>query len=204
MKSTSQFGPPQLVATAYRPDQLIFPPGPKVLFLGRSNAGKSSLLNHLLKTSQARVSKQPGKTRSINYYRWGPRLILIDLPGFGYARRSHSERSLWEPLVRDFFDGALSGAMAFILMDSRRRLEDEEAELIASLHERNIEVRLLMTKWDRGNQSDREHALRRLESDIVGRSLENLLTCGIVSVKTGEGIEALRRIIVQYGQKTKT
>lgn len=204
MKTSSHLGPPTLLATAYRSDQLVFPVGPKVLFLGRSNAGKSSLLNALLKTTLARVSKQPGKTRSVNYYRWGPKLIVVDLPGFGYARRSREERDLWEPLLRDFFDGALAPAIAFILMDSRRRLEDEEKQLVRSLVDRNIEVCLLLTKWDQLNQSERNAAFKSLEADVMGGGLENLLTCGVVSVKTGEGMEDIRRLIVQYGKKNKT
>ncbi|HEX5033366.1 MAG TPA: GTPase, partial [bacterium] len=96
--------PSELRATSYLPEQVPSLRGPVAFFLGRSNVGKSSLLNALLKRSLARVSKSPGKTRSVNLYQWGPKLTLVDVPGYGFAVRSREERGSWRALMAAFFE----------------------------------------------------------------------------------------------------
>src|SRR5262245_55367999 len=119
---------PQLLATAYLPDQLLEVSDAAAIFLGRSNAGKSSLVNALLKKRLAQTAKAPGKTRSINYYQYLPKLKLIDLPGFGYARVSHGERDAWRDLTFAFFENLPTRVLAFLLLDAHRDLEETEWE----------------------------------------------------------------------------
>jgi GTP-binding protein len=196
--------PPKLLATAYRPDQLLPLRGPAVIFLGRSNVGKSSLLNALFKKSMARVAKSPGKTRSVNYYRWGTKLTLVDLPGYGYAKRSHEERDQWQILLKEFFDKLPQGTWALLLIDSKRDLEKPEHELMEALRERVIPVTLLGTKSDRLSQRERQSKSRYLEDLLAQYSDENTLTFRFVSAKTGEGIDALRRQLYKYAKEFKT
>jgi GTP-binding protein len=181
----------ELIKTAYTSEQLMKLCGPAVIFLGRSNAGKSSLINALARSDLAKVSKSPGKTRSINYFRYGPRLLLVDLPGFGYARRAKTERDEWAALVQSFFDGAPPRLMGFLLVDAQRKIELEEDRLIQALRERSYPVLILLTKADKLNQSERHQR----ESIIRGSMGEDYQ---FISVKSGEGIEELRRAIYRY------
>ncbi len=194
--------PLKLLRTSFQSDQLLEVQPPVVLFLGRSNAGKSSLLNRLTHHALARISKTPGKTRSVNYYLWGSQLILVDLPGYGYARVGKGERDDWAALLREFFDKLPHGAQDFLLMDSRRTCGSEETGLIRALVDRSDEVKLLLTKADCLNQSQRGECEKKLDKALQEAGLENLLTWTFVSVKTGEGIEALRRALYKYAKET--
>jgi GTP-binding protein len=188
----------ELLKTVYRPDQLPPSKVPMVLFLGRSNVGKSSLINALSGQGLAQTSKNPGKTRSINYYRRGKDVFWVDLPGYGYAKRSKLERNEWRELLQAFFDQLPSWSLAFILMDSRRPLEEEEFELLEALVERKTHVYLLLTKADQLNQSERHRCINRLQEQLTERNLENLLTYATVSVKTQEGLPWIHRLLNRY------
>jgi len=189
-----------LKATAYLPEQLLDLRQDIVLFLGRSNAGKSSLLNAISEKDLARVAKAPGKTRSINYFSWGPQLTFVDVPGYGYAERSHEERDAWKNLMGHFFDRLSSGGLAFLLMDSKRDLGEEEWDLISALQGKGLKVDIVLTKADRLNQSERVKEERSLLASLQGRGLENSLTYRFVSVKTGEGVDEIRRKLLHYGK----
>lgn len=177
---------------------------PVILFLGRSNVGKSSLLNALAGHSLAHVSKTPGKTRSVNYYRFGPDTILVDLPGYGYAKRSKVEKGEWAKLVEEFFPQVPLGSLAFVLMDSRRDLGQEEFSLMESLADYGHKIQLILTKADQLNQSARQKRIKYQEQNFDGEGQEKVLTWSLVSVKTGEGIENLRSELEQYGKEFKT
>lgn len=189
---------PEILSTSYLPDQLPKLHGPTAIFLGRSNAGKSSLLNAIFKREMARVSKSPGKTRSVNVYRWGPKLCLVDVPGYGFAQRSREERELWKELMAGFFDRLPMGSLGFLLLDSKREPEVEEFGLIDGLHERGVSTHLLLTKSDRLNQSEREARRRGLEAQFLLPGREIPLTWSFVSAKTGEGVDALKRRLLDY------
>jgi GTP-binding protein len=143
----------EMVAAAARPEQ--FPPeGPaEVALLGRSNVGKSSLLNRLSqRRSLARTSGTPGKTRLIHWYRVSRpdrETLLVDLPGYGYARVSRSERGRWRQLVESYLEGRGALRCAVLLQDLRRDLSEDEDLLIAWLRERDIPVLLALTKCDK-------------------------------------------------------
>lgn len=184
----------ELTTTSYLPEQVPALRGPIAFFLGRSNVGKSSLLNALLKRSLARVSKSPGKTRSVNLYQWGPNLTLVDVPGYGFAIRSREERDSWRALMAAFFEKIPDDSLGMLLMDSKRDLEEEELILLDSLAERGIVVELLLTKIDRLGQAEREKRRRAFH--------EIPLTWSFVSAKTGEGLEALRRRLLNYAKET--
>lgn len=192
---------PEIVATSYLPEQIPLIRGATAIFLGRSNAGKSTLLNAIFKKDLARVSKSPGKTRSVNFYRWGPKLSLVDVPGYGFAQRSREERDVWKELMASFFDRLPEDALAFLLLDSKREPEAEEFGLIDGLHERGVSTHLLLTKCDRLNQAGREARRRGLEAQFQVPGREIPLTWSFVSAKTGEGIEALRRRLLDYAKE---
>lgn len=193
----------QLLHTAYFSSKLKELTSPSVIFLGRSNVGKSSLINALTHSSLAHVSKIPGKTRSVNYYQYSPHLILIDLPGYGYAKRSQKELNEWAELMHAFFEKLSESTLAYLLMDSKRELEEEEENLITALLERNADIKILLTKSDRLNQSLRKqrenYILRFLKEKFPHQEIQ----WQFVSVKNLESIEEIQKEMYQYGQNRK-
>jgi GTP-binding protein len=160
-----------------------------VALVGRSNVGKSSLLNRLLKTSAARVGRTPGKTRGIYFYETEDQgLLLADLPGAGYARVSRLEREAWKHLAEKLF-GSGRVSLAVSLVDSRVPNAAVDREIREYLEELGVPTVVVATKWDRVSAAERPRARRRLEA-VHGPVLP-------VSTRTGEGIETLRREIIQ-------
>jgi len=165
-----------------------------VALVGRSNVGKSSLLNRLLKTTAARVGRTPGKTRGIYFYEAEDGHLFADLPGAGYARVSRAEREGWARLARALF-GSGRVTLALRLVDARvpdAGVDREMREYLAGLAVPALAVAM---KWDRVSASERPRARRRLEAahgPIVA-----------VSARTGEGIEQLRREILRRIRRKK-
>jgi GTP-binding protein len=141
---------------------------PEVAFLGRSNVGKSSLLNALVgRRSLARTSATPGKTRLLHFYRVEDACYLVDLPGYGYAAVSKAEQRAWRPRVEGYLRGsrrALAGAL--LLVDLRRGLEAEERDLLAWLARERIPANLVLTKADKLSASRGAARLREIAREI--------------------------------------
>jgi len=143
----------ELVATAASAADFPRAGLPEIAFLGRSNAGKSSLLNRLAgRRELARVSATPGKTRLIHFYevaRGARRLLLVDLPGYGWARVSKAERARWRKLVEGYLDGRAALRGAVLLLDLRRDISADERDLLAWLAERGVPALVALTKCDK-------------------------------------------------------
>lgn len=163
---------PELVleTTAYTIEQLTRSEMPQLALAGRSNVGKSSLVNALAKRRKlARVSATPGKTRSVNHYRvepWG--FHLVDLPGYGYARASMAERAKWERLLERYLRDCRGLRSLVLLLDSR--LEPQKADLMLVAYARSLNLRMLpvFTKADKCRQSELATRLNQWE-EILGR-----------------------------------
>jgi len=158
------------LATAAGPDGFPAPSAPEVAFLGRSNVGKSSLLNALVRRKKlARTSSAPGKTRLIHFFkveRPGLETHFVDLPGYGYAKVSKQERSSWQGLIESYLEGRPTLRAAVLLQDLRRDISDDETLLIDWLHERDIPVLLAITKVDKLKPMRRAARLRALKAAI--------------------------------------
>jgi GTP-binding protein len=165
------------------------PPGaPEVAFVGRSNVGKSSLLNALLGRKQlARTSSTPGKTQAINFYAVNPDaegavdLLLVDLPGYGYAKVSQGQRAAWQRLVgRYVTERAEQGALRAVvqLVDSRHGITKMDEELLAVMLESPAPHLIALTKADKLKQNERKKAVRAIEEHLApyGLSLPTMLT----------------------------
>lgn len=123
---------------------------PEFAFIGRSNCGKSSLVNHFLGRSQlARISSQPGKTRLLNYFRVDDRYYVVDLPGYGYARVSKQQRASWRRLIRDYLAVADRPLAVFHLLDVRRCPSADDVELSRMLRQAGHPVAIAATKIDK-------------------------------------------------------
>jgi GTP-binding protein len=159
---------------------------PEIALLGRSNVGKSSLLNRLVRRRKlARTSHTPGRTRLVNFFRVlrpEGELRLVDLPGYGFAKVSKQERRAWQALVEGYLAERASLRLAILLLDARRDPGPDEIDLLPWLAQRHVPVLGVLTKLDR--LSARERAAR---SGGPGLALEWIAT----SSRTGEGIDAL-------------
>jgi GTP-binding protein len=184
-----------LVASAA--DASGFPRGgpPEVALLGRSNVGKSSLLNRLVGHARlARVSSTPGKTRLIHFYRverGGRALLLVDLPGYGFAKVSRAERERWKALVESYLDARRALRLAVLLLDVRRDPGEDESLLVAWLAERQVPVCVALTKIDKERPMRREQRVAVLR----GGGLVPADRVVATSARSGDGIAALWRAI---------
>jgi len=128
----------------------------EIAFVGRSNVGKSSLLNMLVGIKQlARVSATPGKTQQINFFSIDGKLRLVDLPGYGYAKASQRQRQAWGKLMTAYFEQDRPLRMIVQLIDSRLPPQVSDSQVLAWFLERRLPVQLVMTKIDKLRQSDR-------------------------------------------------
>lgn len=184
----------EFAISAAAPAQFPRPAAPEIALLGRSNVGKSSLLNRLVARRQlARTSRTPGKTRLVNWYRVerGRGLFLVDLPGYGYARVAKRERETWKPLIESYLSRGPVLRAALLLQDLRRDLSEDERLLLAWLAERRIPALLVLTKCDKLGPMRRAERVREL-ARAAGLAREQVLA---TSAESGLGMRELWRAI---------
>ncbi|HBE95517.1 MAG TPA: YihA family ribosome biogenesis GTP-binding protein [Desulfovibrio sp.] len=177
-----------IVKTAFLADQMGGVDLPQVALAGRSNVGKSSLINCLAGRRQlAKTSATPGKTRSINFYTVTPQnYCLVDLPGYGYARCSKAERDKWAKLINGYVqNNVLLRGMA-VLLDSRLEPQQNDLNLTAWLQHLGLPMVAVLTKADKCTQKERAKRQRQWADILGARELPLLF-----SAKTGLGREAL-------------
>ncbi|KPK13443.1 MAG: hypothetical protein AMJ62_15265 [Myxococcales bacterium SG8_38] len=182
----------EFIAGATALGQLPAPTFAEVAFAGRSNVGKSSLINDLVRRKRlVRTSSAPGCTRAINIFRVRVRtdageahLDLVDLPGYGYAQRSKAERKSWGPLIEGFLRERPGLRGTVVIIDIRRGLQDDDAQLLEFLDSIGVTPILVATKIDKLPPSKRKPAMAKLRKQ-VGRSVTPY------SAVTGYGREAL-------------
>lgn len=132
--------------TGWRPDPTL----PEVAFAGRSNVGKSSLINRLLRRSKAaRVSNTPGRTREINFFRVNDQFVLVDLPGYGYAKVSKSKKAEWKPMIEGYLRGREMLRGIVHLLDIRHDPTDDDIQMLDFLSEVGVPTMIVMTKTDK-------------------------------------------------------
>jgi GTP-binding protein len=165
---------------------------PEVACAGRSNVGKSSLINALTGRRQlARISQTPGRTQQINLFDLGGRLVLADLPGYGYAQAPKPAVEAWQRLVRDYLRGRASLRRTCLLVDARHGLKDNDAAFMAMLAEAAVAYQLVLTKADLVRPAALAEMVAGLEAELqrkLGAHPELIVT----SARTGAGIDRLR------------
>ncbi len=165
---------------------------PEVAFAGRSNVGKSSAINRLLGTPKAaRVSSTPGRTQAVNLFEVEKRLVLADLPGYGFAKVPPEIQARWKDLVEGYLVSREPLKLAVVLLDPRRKPQDMDATLIWGLREARIPLLVLATKVDKLKRSKAAHQLRQLRQAYGLKAHE----CVAFSSLDGTGVDQTWSII---------
>lgn len=167
----------------------------EVCFAGRSNVGKSSLINALTGTKGlARASNTPGRTQEINYFTQGPELYLVDLPGYGYANAPLAVVEKWQRLLKQYLSGRQTLRRAFVLIDARHGIKPVDDEIMKLLDTSAVTFQCVLTKTDKVKAKDRERILAQVRSALSKHPAafpEIILT----SSEKGDGISTLRSVI---------
>ena len=168
---------------------------PEVCFAGRSNVGKSSLINALTgRKGLARASNTPGRTQEINYFTVGESHFLVDLPGYGYANAPLPVVEKWQRLLKSYLRGRVTLRRAFVLVDARHGVKAVDEEIMALLSSSAVTFQCVMTKTDKLKKGDLDKVLAQVREKLSKHPAaypELVLT----SSEKGEGIETLRAII---------
>jgi GTP-binding protein len=168
---------------------------PEVAFAGRSNVGKSSLINALTARGQlARISRTPGRTQQINLFDLGGRLTLADLPGYGFARAPKPNVDAWQKLVRTYLQGRSSLARACVLVDARHGLKEADRQFMAMLGEVAVAYQLVLTKVDQVRAGALVDLTLALEAGLA-RSPGAHPDVVATSARDGTGIDQLRAVL---------
>lgn len=174
-------------------DQLPPSTQPEVSFAGRSNVGKSSLLNKLFnRKALAKVSSKPGKTKTINFYDVDG-VHFVDLPGYGFARVSHAEKERWAELIGGYYDQDRSFNLVVSLVDIRHEAQKLDVQMIEFLKERELNFIVVLTKSDKLSRSK---ALRQRDAIAKQLGLDRSRFLP-VSSETGDGLDELKRRIAE-------
>ena len=179
----------------WRPDSAL----PEVAFAGRSNVGKSSLLNSLVRRkSFARVSRTPGRTREINFFRINNGFVLVDLPGYGYARISKEQKAAWKPLMESYLRRTTQLRGIVLLLDIRREPSDDDRDMLDFLAEMEVPTLIALTKTDKLSKSAARQRATEIAADLA-LDAEQVIP---FSSHTGEGRAELLEAIMDLVETT--
>jgi GTP-binding protein len=181
---------PMATAGGWRPETTL----PEVAFAGRSNVGKSSLLNRLVRRKAfARVSRTPGRTREINFFEVNGQFVLVDLPGYGYAQISKSRRAEWRPLIEGYLRESKNLRGVVQLLDVRRAPSDDDLQMLDFLGEIGTPTIVAVTKVDKLSPQPAAERISEL-TKTLGLDADQIIP---FSAQTGLGRDELAAAIVQ-------
>ncbi|MBA4749432.1 MAG: YihA family ribosome biogenesis GTP-binding protein [Alphaproteobacteria bacterium] len=141
---------------------------PEIAFAGRSNVGKSSLINALVgRTGLARTSNTPGRTQQLNFFNWAGLLYLVDMPGYGYAKAPKEMVAAWTRLVKDYLRGRVSLKRVFLLIDARHGLMKNDLEVMKLLNDSAVSYQVVLTKMDKLSKAQQEQISLKVSEAIA-------------------------------------
>lgn len=174
---------------------------PEIAFAGRSNVGKSSLINSLTnRNTLARTSNTPGRTQQINFFDLGGRLYLVDLPGHGYAKASKEKIAAWTDLVNSYLKGRSQLRRVCLLIDARHGLKAPDRDVMDMLDVAAVNYQIILTKVDKTKQTDLKSILQKTGGELAKRPAAHPEILQTSSVK-GYGIEALRAELASMAEE---
>ncbi len=183
----------EFVISAVGPKQFPLDSRPQIAIAGRSNVGKSSIINSLLhRKNLVKTSQTPGKTQLINFFIINESFYFVDLPGYGYARVPYAVTDAWAPMIEGYLKNAPHLSAVVVLLDSRREPDERDVHLIDWLRQYDIPVIYALTKIDKLNRQETDRA-RRSISAALGIADDLVLT----SAKSGQGIKELWGVIAK-------
>ncbi|MGF1474815.1 MAG: ribosome biogenesis GTP-binding protein YihA/YsxC [Geminicoccaceae bacterium] len=175
---------------------------PEICFAGRSNVGKSSLLNALTgRNSLARTSNTPGRTQELNFFELGGRLIMVDLPGYGFAKAPKPKVDAWTALLKAYLQGRPSLREACLLIDSRHGFKENDQEIMALLASAAVPFRVVLTKIDLIKPSALDRLTDQISADLAKRPAalpEPIAT----SAAKGRGVPELRAVLAMHATRS--
>ena len=184
----------RFVASAHELHELVPDSGVEVAFAGRSNAGKSSAINALTNRRRlAFVSKTPGRTQTINFFECGLNRRLVDLPGYGYASVSQSERKHWGMLISAYLAERASLRGLVLIADARRALTPLDEQLVGWYSGQDRPLLVLLTKSDKLTQSERAATLKKTRHQLVSTGAS--VRAELFSAVDGTGVAAAQRVV---------
>lgn len=165
--------------------------GIEVAIAGRSNAGKSSVVNMICgRRNLARISRTPGRTRELLFFELAPECYLVDLPGYGYARAPAAQARQWPQLIETYFARRQSLRGVLLVMDVRHPLQPLDWQMLAFCEPRQLPVHVLLNKADKLSRSRAAQARKSVSNELAGRASVGLLSC-----QTGAGRDELRELL---------
>lgn len=168
---------------------------PEVCFAGRSNVGKSSLINALTgRKNLARASNTPGRTQEINYFALGPERYLVDLPGYGYAEAPVAIVAKWQVLLKAYLAGRQTLRRAFVLIDTRHGVKKVDEEILTLLDRSAVTFQVVMTKADKVSRTEREASIEQVRGALAKHPAA-FPEIVVTSSEKGDGVETLRAIV---------
>lgn len=189
------FNSAQYVYSAGTSEQLQASDKPEIVFSGRSNVGKSSLINKITnRKNLARVSSKPGKTATINFFDL-PDFTLVDLPGYGYAKVSKSERDRWSELVEGYFSDDRNLCLVVQICDMRHKPTADDMNMIDYLYSNNIPFIIVLTKKDKLNKTQYDERVSALMDELS--NFEGTMLYPF-SALNGEGTDEIKEVIEEY------
>jgi GTP-binding protein len=175
---------------------------PEVAFAGRSNVGKSSLINALTgRRTLARVSHTPGRTQQINFFELGGRLRLVDLPGYGFSAVGRAQSGAWSRLIAHYLKGRPSLRRLCLLIDSRLGLKDSDRSTMSELDKAALSYQVVLTKADKAEPAELRERVRAIEAEIARHAAAHP-TVIVTSSRAGEGVEELRASLAALSTPT--
>ncbi len=178
----------QFIKSAVNPKDYPLPKYPEVAVVGRSNVGKSSLINAIFKRNIAKVSSSPGKTRLINFFLLNDKISFVDLPGYGYAAVSKAERAKWKKMIETYFQTRENLSLVIMLVDSRHPPTKLDIMMKEWLEDLGIPYIVVATKADKLNQSEKARTKKVIRETL---GLPKDFPVFLTSAKEGTGIKEL-------------
>lgn len=206
MKKCDEFflqNKPTFLYGAVRKEQFINNKIPEVGFIGKSNVGKSSLINAITNSKIAKTSKTPGRTRELNFFNIVNKLNIVDMPGYGFAKVTENEKGNWYNFIYEYISSSRNLKRVFLLLDARRGLQLNDFDFVQLFDDLKINYQIVLTKIDTCKKNEIDGLVKQIEVEAKNhKTLESKILC--VSSEKKYGISEFRDVIIELIFCTKS